>query len=435
MIIILIIINAFVSSQIFFKKLMNPVPFKQFGSVFYRSQFPQLSAPSIVFAQAEWYGSFRAGVVSDNGDTALRSHNSRWGVRGSNEISDGLRGVYRYEAHLDLRSATLLDKNRLSFVGLSGGFGTLTMGRVWGAEYNTTGVIVDNSYFHGNNYGSYRIGPALSYAVDAGPVSMQLDAVMEGRKEQTVNSAFVATGITSGTNVGCGPATATDDTPAATANSTCIKNRISRGNAANAPAPAAAGTTNPPFGIARDVNVKTIDRILFGLSANFGSGKVAVSYDSNTTVDKDVVVPTTGDGANVVPDVKKTNLTVAGEYTFGATRVYLGYSQFKEAGDYGVAANTQERKTTNIFAGVGGSVGDTGLSYLVQAVQRKQQIGGAEAAGTKRTPILLTVAYSLGGSSTVILEGVTNDKAVGDNGTFGTEKQKSKVGLYLKVDF
>ena len=101
MIIILIIINAFVSSQIFFKKLMNPVPFKQFGSVFYRSQFPQLSAPSIVFAQAEWYGSFRAGVQSaPTGDTlatrtsqtTLASKGSRWGVKGSNEISDGLRG-------------------------------------------------------------------------------------------------------------------------------------------------------------------------------------------------------------------------------------------------------------------------------------------------------------------------------------------------------
>ena len=101
----------------------------------------------------------------------------------------------------------------------------------------------------------------------------------------------------------------------------------------------------------------------------------------------------------------------------------------------------QSRKTTSIFAGVGGSFGDTGLSYLMQVVQRKQQIGGAEAAGTKRTPILLTVAYSLGGSSTIILEGKFNDRYTNQKGdpdqagNFTNRKEKAVVGLILKVDF
>ena len=367
-----------------------------------------LSAPSIVFAQAEWYGSFRAGVqtgptdAAPNGDTILAAPGSRWGVRGSNEISDGLRGVYRYEEALDLRTATLTAGNRLSFVGLSGGFGTLTMGRVWGAEYNTTGVILDNSYFHGSSQGTYRVGPALSYAVDAGPVSMQLDAVMDGSSTEE-DLANPTVGIGTGAN-NCGTGAGI------TANTRCLRARTGDDR------------------LSKEINAKTIDRILFGLSANFGSGKVAVSYDSHDTFDKDVIVPAEGTGANVVPDVKKTNLTVAGEYTFGSTRVYLGYSQLKEAGDYGVAANTQERKTTSTFAGVGGSFSDTGLSYLLQVVQRKRDTGGT-AAAAKPTPILLTVAYSLGGSSTIIFEGVTNDK------TFAGAKTKATAGLYLKVDF
>ena len=322
----------------------------------------QLSAPSIVFAQAEWYGSFRAGPVSAAGETSLGAPGSRWGVKGSNEISDGLRGVYRYETALDLRTATLADNNRLSFVGLSGGFGTLTMGRVWGAEYNTTGAILDNSYFYGDSYGSYRISNALSYAVDAGPVSMQLDAVMKG-----------------------------GNTPDEDDNNT------------------------------RDT--KTLDQILFGLSAGFGSGKAAISYRANSTV----------------PAVKDTNITAAGEFTFGATRVYLGYSQFKEPNDHdGDEDGIQNRKTTNISAGVGGSFGDNGLSYLIQVTQRKQETGGAETAGTKQTPVLLSLAYSLGGSSTIILEGITNQKVIGtddDSGAFTTAKQKATVGLILRVDF
>ena len=385
MIIILIIINAFVSSQIFFKKLMNPVPFKQFGSVFYRSQFPQLSAPSIVFAQAEWYGSFRAGVQSASGETTLGAPSSRWGVRGSNEISDGLTAVYRYEEALDLRTATLAAGNRLSYVGLSGGFGTLTMGRVWGAEYNTTGAILDASYFYGNSHGSYRVGPALSYAVSAGPVSMQLDAVMAGNGARDRGDHVHGTGIGEGPD-NCGSA---DD--GVTATTRCI---------------------NYPDDD-NTVNTKTIDRILFGLSAGFGSGKVAVSYDANSAV----------------PAVKDTNITAAGEFTFGATRVYLGYSQFKEPNDHNATTDgIQNRKTTSTFAGIGGSFGDNGLSYLVQVVQRKQETGGT-AAAAKPTPILLSLAYSLGGSSTVILEGVTNNK------TFAGAKQKATVGLILKVDF
>ena len=318
-----------------------------------------LSAPSIVFAQAEWYGSFRAGVQSASGETTLFAPGSRWGVRGSNEISDGLRAVYRYETSLDLNTATLGDNNRLSYVGLSGGFGTLTMGRVWGAEYNSTGAILDNSYWYGTSEGSTRHSNALSYAVSAGPVSMQLDAIMAG---------------------GSAPMDTDDDADTPDVNTQ---------------------------------NTKTVDRILFGLSAGFGSGKVAVSYDANSTV----------------PAVKDTNITAAGEFTFGATRVYLGYSQFKEPDDNDTGTEgVQARKTTSTFAGIGGSFSDTGLSYLLQVVQKKQETGGT-AAAAKPTPILLNVAYSLGGSSTIVLEGVTNDK------TFAGAKQKAQVGLFLKVDF
>ena len=352
-------------------------------------------------AQATWYGSFRAGVESKSGETTLAAPGSRWGVKGSNEISDGLSGVYRYEEALDLRNATLAAGNRLSYVGLSGGFGTLTMGRVWGAEYNSTGAITDNSYFYGDSHGSYRVGPALSYAVSTGSVSMQLDAILAGKSEAEVRSAYVATGIG---EANCG----TGSNVMATTK--CIKKRT------------------PAMALDKEVNNRTVDRILFGLSANFGSSKMAISYDANNTIDADIIVPREGAGADTVPDVKKTNLTAAGQFNFGSTRIYLGYSQLKEPGDYGEADGVQERKTTSTFAGIGGSLGDTGTSYLVQVVQRKRETGGT-AARAKPTPILLNVARSLGGSSTIILEGVTNDKS------FAGAKKKATVGLILKVDF
>ena len=36
---------------------------------------------------------------------------------------------------------------RLAYVGLSGGFGTLTIGQIWSASYNSVGAITDNSIF------------------------------------------------------------------------------------------------------------------------------------------------------------------------------------------------------------------------------------------------------------------------------------------------
>ena len=282
-------------------------------------------APSVVLAEATWYGSFRAGIDANKGDTVLNSFGSRWGVRGSNEISDGLSGVYRYEEALDLRNATLGAGNRLSYVGLSGGFGTLTMGRVWGAEYNSTGAILDASYFFGNSHGTYRVGPAVSYAISTGPVSLQLDAVM---------------------------------------------------------------SSNP----------KSVDRMLFGASAGFGAGKVAVSYDSNSDNED---------------QTKSTNTTFAGEVSFGSMRAYVGQASSKPDGGM---------KNRKIMGGVGGSLGDTGMGFLMQVTQKRDNTG-------KPTPVLLSLYRSLGGGSTVILEGVFNDKKADGS------KEKSRTALVLKVDF
>ena len=297
----------------------------------------RLTAPSVVLAEATWYGSFRAGIDSRNNnpnETTLGSFGSRWGVKGSNEISDGLSGVYRYEEALDLRNATLSGGNRLSYVGLSGGFGTLTMGRIWGAAYNHYGSITDNSYWVGPsaNVGT-RIGPAVSYATSAGSLSMQVDAIME-RQDGEVNS-------------------------------------------------------------------KTVDQLMFGASMDFGAGKAGLAYHSNSF-------------GTTTKTVKVTKTGLAAQTSFGNTRIYLGGVQTKTEG---VA-----QKSTIYHMGGGTSLGDTGVSALLQIARRKDATG-------KPTPVMLGLYKSLGGSSTVVFEALTNDK---DN---NRAKTKSSAVLFLKVDF
>ena len=67
---------------------------------------------------------------------------------------------------------------RLAYVGLSGGFGTLTLGQIWSATYNSFGAITDNSTFLGDSETSYRNGSSVSYAVSVENISIQVDAIM-----------------------------------------------------------------------------------------------------------------------------------------------------------------------------------------------------------------------------------------------------------------
>ena len=145
-----------------------------------RKKLTNLSVPSVIFADASWYGSLRGGVeVGGGNDASFKDGGSRWGIKGSSEISEGLSAVYRFEHKISTANASQ-PGGRLAYAGLSGGFGTLTLGQVWSASFNHVGGITDGSWFYGNSETSYRVGNALSYAMSAGAISMQLDAIMDG---------------------------------------------------------------------------------------------------------------------------------------------------------------------------------------------------------------------------------------------------------------
>ncbi len=142
-----------------------------------------LAAPATVFAEASWYGSLRGGIEFASGmDAKFYDGASRWGIKGSGEISEGLTAVYRFEHKFSTSDAGQAG-GRLAFVGLDGGFGKVTLGQIWSASYNHAGVIRDfpNWYTSGDTTG--RIGNALSYAFSADAFSVQVDAIMDGGKD------------------------------------------------------------------------------------------------------------------------------------------------------------------------------------------------------------------------------------------------------------
>ena len=142
-----------------------------------------LSVPSVVFSEATWYGSLRGGLQSGGGaDGQYFDGGSRWGIKGSAEVSDGLTAVYRFE-HKISTSDGGQPGGRLAYAGLSGGFGTISVGQIWNAAYNHVGAITDKSYYFGDAGTGYRHGNAVSYAFSSGAVGFQVDLASDGSKK------------------------------------------------------------------------------------------------------------------------------------------------------------------------------------------------------------------------------------------------------------
>ena len=120
-------------------------------------------------------------------DPSYSSFGSRWGIKGSSEVSEGLTSVYKFETRIGQGKASQ-DTNQL-YVGLSGGFGNVTLGKQVGAVYNHTGAIRDISNWHsGGDVGS-RISNALSYSYAAESFSMQVAAIMDGGEDADTDGA------------------------------------------------------------------------------------------------------------------------------------------------------------------------------------------------------------------------------------------------------
>ena len=154
-----------------------------------------LTIPAVSFgaemAGPSLYGSFRTGLIISEGDSNVSDIGSRWGIKGSHEVAEGLTASYKFEARMDTTAAISAGHRydaedghgttgggRLSNISLSGGFGTVTLGQIWSASAIHYGFAVDPSYAYGVFGGAnYRNGNSVSYSSSAGDVNFQIDKV------------------------------------------------------------------------------------------------------------------------------------------------------------------------------------------------------------------------------------------------------------------
>ena len=368
----------------------------------------QFSMPSIVLGEVTLYGSIRAGVesVPHNTGTAaapvysgstvgVGDFTSRWGFKGSNEVAEGLTAVYRYETKLNSSEASL-PGGRLSYVGISGGFGTITAGQIWSASYNSVGAMTDNSVRWGDSETTYRVGDAVSYAVSVGNLSVQADAIMDSSTKKTSDSYQIGATVS---------------------------------------------------GLMETASVAV---------AHIKHADMAVTYDPTPTVANRANDDGATDNDNMTASgtLKGSSSFLVGQYGIGGMTLYLGVGSHTSKngmcamgsvepdipGNNNCAKKIKGRTT---FAGVRGAVGDTGVSYVFQFRKKKTTTTSldtvatvdaktGEDAGTaddvavaSSSPWYFLLSRGLGGGTSVHFEYANPDMK-------GTP---ASTGVFLKVDF
>jgi predicted porin len=281
-------------------------------------------------ADTTLYGKLHASVGSvDNGttsDTVVESHASRFGIKGSTELDNGLSATYGLEYGLDIdgdgtgtggvNASTLSARN--TFVGVKGGFGEVRVGKHdTPAKLATAGLDAFN-----DTYGAmeniiaadgHRVNNAVAYITKAGPVGLAV-----AHSTSPLGNDAVAPSSTTAANT-------------------------AMANYSNGPIYAGLGYT-------------TIDSV--GTDINLGLGyKHEAGHFANLVVEQ-AKGDAAGAGAVGIPaaGAKDTNVYVAGGFKAGAATLKAGYGESKRD------TADKEKQTT---VGVDYALGKKTSTYLL----------------------------------------------------------------------
>ncbi len=271
-----------------------------------------------------------------------------------------------------------ITSGRLSNIGLSGGFGTILLGRQTTASRTHAGFL-DNASFLGDSETPGRSSDTISYALSVGSVSFKADVA------------------------------------------------ANRGGGLSETVGVSANPDGKVMGGAQMQEDKSVDASQFGATLQLGeNGKIALAYN-----DRDARM-----------DASDKTTHIAGHYSIGGMGFHLGYAvrDYEYGGlpatlvpdNNGFA---RDRKDKTVFYGVSGGLGDTGVSFFLQMRNKKasgrwvQTVGGStslvDIPKNSHTPYALGISRSLGGGASVHLEHSDPDM----------DDTKSTSVLMLRVDF
>ena len=117
-----------------------------------------------------------ANPASDS-TTDVESSGSRIGIRAQSALGNGLTAHGHYEFNIVTDTGTDNTFTRQGYVGLSGGFGKVTVGQQSTAFYNMTGGTMDPTNFVGpvGGSGEARSANTIKYSNAIGPLALEVD--------------------------------------------------------------------------------------------------------------------------------------------------------------------------------------------------------------------------------------------------------------------
>ena len=297
----------------------------------------------------------------------MKQFGSRWGIKGASELSDGLSAVYRFETRIG-EGAQTTDE---IYVGLGGGFGTVSLGKQPSAGNVHVGFVDQSLALGSNELLTGDQGSKISYASPSiGGFSFQVDAQGDrsGAQDKDVDSAQLGATLQLGESGKVGVA---------------YVDRATKGMD-NPVAKKDPGHYNTSGELCDDPKKDT---------CTYSAGKAA---DPNAHLDDD------------------RTAMIAGQYRIGGMALHLGYGQRKwdtdsKAGKWdedkyakGLAGgDLLDKKQKTTFFGVGGGIGDTGVSFFLQVKDTKTDSNKVTHSYQDQYDAFVARGYELGADGAI----------------------------------
>ena len=162
-------------------------------------------ATPVAIADVAVSGSIRTGVEYTGSEWVVADNFSRLRFKASSDLGNGQSAYMGYEFRVNSAQGSLVTGNtqRLSYVGIKGDWGSLSLGSQWSTLFNTVGTFVDKSNrygglgYWGEGGGQYRMKDSVALSTNIGGFSVSADAQMNSGGDD-LDRATIGTNISVG---------------------------------------------------------------------------------------------------------------------------------------------------------------------------------------------------------------------------------------------
>ena len=162
-------------------------------------------ATPVAIADVAVSGSIRTGVEYTGSEWVVADNFSRLRFKASSDLGNGQSAYMGYEFRVNSAQGSLVTGNtqRLSYVGIKGDWGSLSLGSQWSTLFNTVGTFVDKSNrygglgYWGEGGGQYRMKDSVALSTNIGGFSVSADAQMNAGGDD-LDRATIGTNINVG---------------------------------------------------------------------------------------------------------------------------------------------------------------------------------------------------------------------------------------------